>query len=61
MSPSLEFLDSFYEKQQASTVRYLADVFCGYSIGDSECKTCPTIPACPKRKATKGTNQQRGD
>lgn len=49
MSPSLEFLDSFYEKQQASTVRYLADVFCGYSVGDSECDTCPTIPACPKR------------
>lgn len=54
MSPSLEFLDSFYEKQQASTVRYLADVFCGYSIGDSECDTCPTIPACPNRAETKG-------
>jgi hypothetical protein len=53
MSPSLEFLDSFYEKQQASTVRYLTDVYCGYSMGDTECKTCPTIPACPKRKATK--------
>jgi hypothetical protein len=52
MSPSLEFLDSFYEKYQASTVRYLADVFCGYSMGDIECKTCPTIPTCP-HKATK--------
>lgn len=52
MSPSLEFLDSFYKKQQASTVRYLADVFCGYSIGDTECKTCPTIPVCP-HKASK--------
>jgi hypothetical protein len=52
MSPSLASLESFYEKQQASTVRYLADVFCGYSVGDSECKTCPTVPRCP-HKATK--------
>lgn len=52
MSPSLESLDSFYEKYQASTVRYLTDVYCGYSVGDIECKTCPTIPACP-HKATK--------
>ena len=54
MSPSFEFLDSFYEKYQASTVRYLADVFSGYSGGDSERKTCPTIPTCPKRAETKG-------
>ena len=54
MSPSLEWLESFYEKQQASTVRYLTDVYCGYSVGDAECKTCPTIPVCPKRAETKG-------
>jgi hypothetical protein len=52
MSPSLEWLESFYEKQQVNAVRYLADVFCGYSVGDTECKTCPTIPACP-HKASK--------
>lgn len=52
MSPSLESLESFYEKQQVNTVRYLADVFCGYSGGDSECETCPTVPRCP-HKATK--------
>ncbi len=48
MCPSFESLDSFYEKYQASTVHYLADVF-GYSAGDSECKTCPTIPTCPHK------------
>jgi hypothetical protein len=53
MSPTIASLDSFYEKQQVNAVRYLADVFCGYSMGDSECDTCPTIPVCPKRKATK--------
>ncbi len=52
MSPSLASLESFYEKQQASTVRYLTDVYCGYSVGDSECKTCPTVPRCP-HEATK--------
>lgn len=52
MSPSLEWLESFYEKQQVNAVRYLTDVYCGYSVGDSECKTCPTIPVCP-HKASK--------
>jgi hypothetical protein len=54
MSPSLEFLDSFYEKHQVNAPKYLQDVFCGYSVGDTECDTCPTIPACPKRAETKG-------
>jgi hypothetical protein len=52
MSPSLESLDSFYEKYQANAPKYLQDIFCSYSIGDTECKTCPTIPVCP-HKATK--------
>jgi len=52
MSPSFESLDSFYEKYQANAPKHLQDVFCGYSIGDSECKTCPTVPACP-HKASK--------
>ena len=54
MSPSFEFLDSFFEKYQANAPKYLQDVFCSYSIGDTECDTCPTIPACPKRAETKG-------
>lgn len=50
MSPTIASRDSFYEKQQqASTVRYLTDVYCGYSVGDTECKTCPTIPRCPHK------------
>ena len=53
MSPSLEWLDSFYEKQQVNTIRYLADIFCGYSVGDSECDTCPTIPACPHKASNR--------
>ncbi len=58
MSPSFESLDSFFEKYQASTVRYLADVFSGYSGGDSECKTCPTIPTCP-HKTSKRRSRRR--
>ncbi len=52
--PSLAFLESVIESKQAPRTRYLSDVYCGYSKGDSECKTCPTIPACPKRAETKG-------
>ncbi len=53
MSPSLSFLDSVFEKKQKSPVRYLSDIYCGYSAGESECETCPTIPVCPKHMETK--------
>lgn len=48
MSPSLAFLDSVFEERQRTPVKYLSEVYCGYSTEDLECKTCPTIPACPK-------------
>lgn len=53
MSPSLAYLDSVFDERQRTPVKYLSDVYCGYKIGDSECKTCPTIPVCPKRATTK--------
>ncbi len=53
MSPSLAYLDSVFDERQRTPIKYLSDVYCGYSIGDSECITCPTIPVCPKQGETK--------
>lgn len=47
--PSLDALEAFYQGKQGNQVHYLSNVFCGYSLGETECMTCPAGARCPNK------------